>query len=203
MWQQIYQEVGGPDFELLAVAIDPSGPDAARPFLDAAGATFPSFVDASGRTSAILGFKVVPNGILVDEAGTIRYRKDGGFSNANAADLEAVRRFARGGDAGPSPAPRLAPYALSAIEADLVASKMKLGRLLDTLGRRDEALAQWTAALHRDPENLTIRKAIWAARFPERFHPTIDSEWQLAQREVERAEELAAGFCGPDGCPLG
>lgn len=37
-------------------------------------------------------------------------------------------------------------------------------------------------------------------RFPERFSPEIDFEWQKEQLTRERAEEAAA--CGPDGCAL-
>jgi len=44
--------------------------------------------------------------------------------------------------------------------------------------------------------------SIWAAEHPERFHPTIDAGWQAEQMARERAEEVAAGICGPDGCPL-
>ena len=138
----------------------------------------------------------------MDESGVIRWRRDGGFSNVNAADREAVRRFAGGDDPGPSPAPPQVPYALGALERELVATHLKLASVLDASGRRDEALVHWQAALERDPENLTIRKAIWAARFPERFDPAIDNDWQTQQLKVEREVEIAAGICGPDGCPI-
>lgn len=202
MWQQIYSEVGGPDFELVSIAIDPGGADDVRPFVEAAGATFPTLVDSAGRTSAALGFKVVPNGILVDGDGTIRYRRDGGFSNENQPDRAAVLRFAHGLDPGPSPDAKAPPYVLTSVEGELVQTKMELGRLLHSVGRRDEALVPWREALNLDPQNLTIRKAIWAIRFPDRFHPTIDWDWQREQLALERAEEVAAGICGPDGCPI-
>ena len=63
-------------------------------------------------------------------------------------------------------------------------------------------MAQWRAALHLDPDNLVIRKQVWAACSPEKFHPAIDWQWQKEQREQERGEEIAAGVCGPDGCPI-
>ena len=79
---------------------------------------------------------------------------------------------------------------------------MRLGRLLSELGRKDEAIAVWTEALHRDPENLTIRKQIWSEKHPEKFHPKIDWDWQREQLKQEREAEIAAGICGPDGCPV-
>ena len=206
MWQEAYQGLIGPvsarAFEFVSIAVDPGGADDARPYVEAAGATFPTLVDATGAASAALGFKVVPNGLLVDEAGIVRYRKDGGFTAFDAADRAALERFARGEDPGPSPDPGQPPYELSPLERILVRTKMELGQALDALGRRDEAVAHWREALHLDPENKTIRKAIWGILYPERFHPLIDDEWQREQFERERAEEIAAGICGPDGCPL-
>ncbi len=202
MWQDVYERIRRPDVEFVAIALDPSGADAARPFVEAAGATFPALVDATGQASARYGFKLVPNGILVDEAGIIRYRRDGGFSNSDPGDLEAVERFARGEDPGESPARREDRYVLGPQQRELIDAKMELARSLAVSGRTDEAVRHWQDALHRDPDNLTIRKAIWAVRFPERFHPVIDFDWQDVQLEHERAEEITQGFCGPDGCPL-
>lgn len=206
MWQEVYrgliEPVAARAFEFVAIAVDPGGAEDARPYVDAARATFPTLVDATGAASAALGFKVVPNGLLVDEAGIVRYRKDGGFSNANPCDRAAVERFAQGQDPGPSPEPKALPYELSPLETILVQTKMELGHALDALGRRNEAISHWREALYFDPENKTIRKAIWGITHPERFHPTIDDEWQREQFERERALEIATGICGPDGCPI-
>jgi hypothetical protein len=202
VWQEIYERIRRPDVELIAIALDPGGPEAPRPFVEAAGVTFPVLVDATGQASGRYGFKLVPNGILIDEAGIIRYRRDGGFSNTDARDLEATESFARGDDPGESPARADDRYTLGPLERDLIDTKMELGRLQAASGHRDEAVRYWQDALHRDPDNLTIRKAIWAERFPERFHPVIDFDWQDVQLLHERAEEIAQGFCGPDGCPL-
>ncbi|MBA2759910.1 MAG: hypothetical protein H0U38_09505 [Chloroflexia bacterium] len=69
-------------------------------------------------------------------------------------------------------------------------------------GWTEDGVRHWRRALDMDPENLVIRKQIWAARFPEKFHPVIDWDWQKTQLEQERAEEVARDVCGPDGCPL-
>jgi hypothetical protein len=152
-------------------------------------------------TTTSFDFRAVPNGVLVDEDGVIRYAKYGGFSIDKVDDVEAVERFLAGGDPGASP-DHAGPYELSAAERELVQTKLRLGRLLDEVGRTGEAVEVWTEALHRDPENLVIRKQIWAAEHPEKFHPTIDWDWQRQQLAAEREAEIAAGVCGPDGCPL-
>lgn len=178
-----------------------NGAERVRPFVEAAGTTFPTVVDEQGVTTTAFGFKAIPNGVLVDPDGVVRYTKYGGFSVEKPEDLAAVERFAAGGDPGPSPLAKT-PYELGPLERDLVETKLRLGHLLESLGRRDDAVAEWRAALRLDPENLTIRKQIWSALHPEKFHPTIDWGWQKVQFAQERAAELAAGVCGPDGCPL-
>ncbi len=177
------------------------GRAAAAPFVAAAGATFPTVVDEHGITSAHLGFKAVPNGVLVDEVGVIQWAKYGGFSIENVEDVAAVSRFLAGDAPGPSP-DTAQPYQLGPTERELVATKLQLGQVLAGAGRSEDAVAAWRDALRFDPENLTIRKQIWAAEHPEKFHPTIDWEWQRAQLKVEREQEIADGICGPDGCPL-
>jgi hypothetical protein len=152
-------------------------------------------------TTSAFDFKAIPNGLLVDRDLVVRYRKDGGFKNENPPDLAAVERFARGEDPGPSPVAGIA-YELGARERELRDLHMRYGDLLAAIGRVPEAVAEWQAALRLDPENLTIRKPIWMALHPERFHPTIDREWQREQLRAERQAEIAEGVCGPDGCPL-
>jgi len=186
---------------LVAVALEHGGRAAAEPFVAAACATFPTVVDEHGVTSDYLGFKAVPNGVLVDEVGSIRWAKYGGFSIENAEDVAAVERFLTGDDPGPGPDAAV-PYRLGPTERELVATKLQLGHVLAGLGRGGEAVAAWRDALRLDPENLTIRKQIWAAEHPGRFHPTIDHDWQRARLKDEREQEIAEGICGPDGCPL-
>jgi len=200
-WQRFYEQHADTNFELVSIAMEHTGAEAARPFVAAAGATFPNVVDEHGELSGRLGFKAVPNGVLIDTDGTIRWAKYGGFSIDKPEDVAIVERFLRGEDPGPSPLTE-APYTLSALERALVDTKLRLGRLLDANGQRDAALREWQDALRLDPENLVIRKQIWVARYPEKFHPTIDSDWQRRQLPQEREAEIAAGVCGPDGCPL-
>ncbi len=185
----------------MSAALEHAGAEAARPFVAAAEAKFPTVVDEQGVLAGLFDFKAVPNGVLVDEEGVVRWAKFGGFSVDKPEDVSAVERFLTGEDPGPSPAGG-ALYVLGPMERDLVATKLRLGRLLDEGGRRDEAVAAWRDALRLDPENFTIRKQIWAVEHPEKFHPTIDWDWQKEQLRAEREREIAEGVCGPDGCPV-
>ena len=186
---------------MVSVAVEHSGPEAARSFVEAAGLTFPTIVDEHGVLSRLFDFKLVPNGILLDEEGTIRWAKFGGFSTDNPDDVAVVERFLAGDEPGASPA-RDSPYTLGPLERELVATKLHLGRVLLDGGRMTEAVVAWRDALRLDPENFTIRKQIWVAEHPEKFFPTIDLAWQQEQLAAEREREVAEGVCGPDGCPL-
>lgn len=178
-----------------------NGLDRARPYVESAGAEFPSVADQESLTTDIFGFKVVPNGILVDEAGMVRWTKFGGFSIDNPADVAVVERFLAGEEVGDSPSGSVA-YDLDSTERELIDTHVRFGRLLDSLGQTDAAVAEWQAALRRDPANFVIRKQIWSALYPEKFYPTIDLSWQAGQLAREREAEIAAGYCGPDGCPI-
>ena len=60
-----------------------------------------------------------------------------------------------------------------------------LGTALYQQGRVPEALAWWKAARELDPHNFTVRKQIWMVEHPERFYPTIDTDWQKEQMARE------------------
>ena len=183
------------------MAVEHTGPEAARSFVEAAGLTFPTIIDEQGTLSRLFEFKVVPNGVLLDEDGTIRWAKFGGFSIDNPDDVAVVERFLAGEEAGPTPEQDV-PYALGPLERELVMTKLQLGRVLLNGGRTEEAVAAWRDALRLDPQNFTIRKQIWVAEHPEKFFPTIDFAWQQEQLAAEREQEIADGVCSSDGCPL-
>ncbi len=200
-WQRFSEAHQNQAFALISIAVEHLGAEAARPYVDAAQLTFPTLVDEHGLTGDQFGFKVVPNGVLVDPAGIVRYAKYGGFSIDNPDDVAVVEHFI----AGKNPDPVAAdppPYLLGPVERDLIATKVRLGRLLEAQGHRAGAVTEWRSALRLDPENFVIRKQIWAAEHPEKFHPTIDAGWQAEQLRREREQEVADGVCGPDGCPI-
>ncbi len=182
--------------------MDNQGAEAARPWTEKADATYPTVVDRDNTLAALYDYKLIPNGIFLDEAGIIRYRKFGGFNIENAADVDAIQRLIDGEVEQIELDAKDAPYHLSETERALIDARMRLGAELFARGAQTDAITEWKQALHLDPENLTIRKQIWMAEYPEKFHPTIDFGWQKGQLARERDEEIAQGICGPDGCPL-
>jgi len=60
-----------------------------------------------------------------------------------------------------------------------------LGTSIYQQGNKDEALRWWKIALERDPKNFTVHKQIWWVEHPEKFWPTIDTDWQREQLKLE------------------
>lgn len=182
--------------------METQGTEAARPWVDKAGAEYPVTVDRHNLLGRVLDFKAVPNGVFLDERGVIRYTKYGGFSVERSGDVETIRKLIGGEIEQQIPSPSEAQYILSPVDRELVETRLRLGNELLSRGSKEEAILEWQRALELDPENLIIRKQIWAVRYPERFHPTIDWDWQGEQLRREREEEIERGVCGPDGCPI-
>jgi tetratricopeptide (TPR) repeat protein len=162
---------------MLAVAQDAQGEERVRPVVEERLVTFPVIVDRASELGAALGFRVVPSGFFVDADGFVRYRHLDDFDIADPRARWNLERFLAGESVeSPEEEVRMAPEAL-----ELFAR----GAAAYSIGRADEALRLWRAALERDPDNFVIRSQIWVAEHPERFYPTVDREWQ----EVQLAKE--------------
>jgi tetratricopeptide (TPR) repeat protein len=172
----------------------------------AADKAFTTVVDSENVLANYLGFKIVPNGIFIDKEGTIRLIKQG-FSVSNPEHVDAVEKLINGtvetvvlDDQYYNPSNNV-----TNIEKQLSETKFKLGMEYAKNGKKDEALEELDEALLLDPDNFLIRKQRWYIRYPEKFLPTIDIEWQ--QNQLEREKEVEAllkdgSDCGPEGCVI-
>lgn len=70
MWQALRAELF-PRVEVVTVALDSGGADAAGSWIDAASPEHPSLIDASHRLDELLGIRNVPEGVWVDEEGVL------------------------------------------------------------------------------------------------------------------------------------
>jgi tetratricopeptide (TPR) repeat protein len=202
-WQSFYDKHRDEGFEILSVAVDVQGADVVKPYTG--GTTFTTVVDEENKLANYFGFKVVPNGIFVDRDGTVRLMKQG-FQVTKEEHVNAVEQLLHGevekvelDDKYYDP-----KNVASDLEAQLAQTKFKLGMEYAKQGKKEEALTELDEALNHDRENFLIRKQRWYIRYPEKFSPTIDTEWQQKQLEKEKAEEAERSqnglVCGPDGC---
>ncbi len=181
---------------------------------------------------------MVPNGLLIDEAGVVQFLHIGGFDLSRPDARQQVEALIQADfSAGERPSylkqesleleVLRGQLAQSPKDPDLMAS---LGDALLREGRGAEAitmfeqavdlrpddwslafavgtarrqqgdvaggLAAWRQAASLDPSNFTVRKQIWREERPERFYPTIDSEWQKEQLAQERSDELSGPGAG-------
>ena len=71
MWQELREELHPAGLEVVTVALDTGGADAARPFIEAASPTHPSLIDEYHVLDERLGVVNVPNGVWIDESGVL------------------------------------------------------------------------------------------------------------------------------------
>ena len=71
MWQEVRAELHPQGLEIVTVGIDTAGPEACRPFIEAARPQHPSLIDASHAVAQLFGVVNIPNGVWIDERGVI------------------------------------------------------------------------------------------------------------------------------------
>lgn len=194
-WQQLYQAHQQDNFEILSIAVDALGAEAIRPWLDKAGATFITLLDRESVLGARHGFKVIPNGLLLDEQGVLRYARIGGFRVEDDQTLQLVKAFI---------ADPLSLEAANAPQAQTSSATtgewqahFSRGVALLEQQQHAEAAAAFREALLLDPENWLVRKQLWRALHPDKFGEQIDLNWQSEQRQ----REAALGFADANPIP--
>ena len=202
-WQKVYEENKDKNFEILSVAVDGQGPEVVKPFVK--GTTFTTVVDENNQLVNLFHFKAIPNGIFIDEEGTIRLLKEG-FKVENPEHVRAVEQLINKEVDKVEFEVSETRNEQTDLELQLAQTKFKLGMEYAKQHRNDEALKELDDAILLDPDNFTIRKQRWYIRFPERFGSEIDFDWQQGQLKKEKEEEEhhrnQGLVCGPDGCFL-
>ena len=71
MWQALREELHPQGLEIVTVGMDTAGPEACRPFIEAAAPTHPSLVDVGHVMAERFGVVNIPNGLWIDEEGVV------------------------------------------------------------------------------------------------------------------------------------
>jgi tetratricopeptide (TPR) repeat protein len=71
VWQELREELHPKSLEIVTVALDAAGVDAAGPWIAKANATHPSLIDRGHLLDALFGIVNVPSGVWIDETGKI------------------------------------------------------------------------------------------------------------------------------------
>jgi hypothetical protein len=81
--------------EIVTVSLELSGPEASRPFIEAARPEHPSLLDAEHRMDALFGVVNIPNVVWIDEQGTIVRAAEPGWPDGRQAlpsDMQSAMR---------------------------------------------------------------------------------------------------------------
>jgi hypothetical protein len=71
VWQALRTELAPVGVEVVTVALDSGGAEAARPWIEAATPDHPSLIDRAHVTDELFGFVNVPNAVWIDEQGVL------------------------------------------------------------------------------------------------------------------------------------
>jgi hypothetical protein len=83
VWQDLREELHPRGFDIVTVALDTGGVEAAKPFVDAAAPTHPSLLDEAHVVDELFGIVNVPNGVWIDEEGVIVRPAEPAFPGRN------------------------------------------------------------------------------------------------------------------------
>ncbi len=83
VWQVIYEELKNQDFEIISVAQDTGGEEAAGPIFDAAGVSYTALIDVNHHISALYNLVNVPSGVWIDEEGRIKRINEGTYAKTH------------------------------------------------------------------------------------------------------------------------
>ncbi len=179
VWQQFVKE-HQQQLAFISVAMDAQGSDAPRPYAEPTHETFPTLIDEDNLLGDTFGFKAIPNGILISADGLLDGTVAGRFDIRRSETRELVEGWLAGGE----------PLPAAVDEHDWSPEALQLFREAGAAIRRDErghAIALLKRAFPLEPDNLIIRKQLWAIEHPERFYRgEVDYAWQREQLEAGR-----------------
>jgi hypothetical protein len=90
VWQEVRSELHPQGVEIVTVALDTGGAEAAGPFIDSANAEHPSLIDEAHVLDELLGIVNVPSGVWVDEDGVIVRPPEPAFPGRVGIDYEKL-----------------------------------------------------------------------------------------------------------------
>ena len=175
--------------EIVTVALDLGGVDAARPWIDKAEPTHPSLIDQAHVTDELFGFVNVPNAVWIDESGVlVRPSHPAHIRRSPLRDMEVpdglgrlgeqlteVKKIRTDPDAYVDAIRAWAAEGTFALSADEVISRSRprstedaeaaaafeLGQHLWRSGREDAAVSWFRQAHRLQPGNWTYKRQAW------------------------------------------
>jgi hypothetical protein len=154
VWQELYEELKGHGFMVIAVAMD-SREGAALPWIEAARPTYVTLIDRDHRLAELYGMVNVPQAVWIDERGIVVRPTEtaGAYEGFRKMDREHVFDAERARAHVPRPTDDMARAHLA----------FRLGQRLMRSGRAEEG-DRWLAEasrLHPDSWCMWRQRAGW------------------------------------------
>ena len=142
---------------------------------------FCTAIDSENILGHLFNFKAIPNVVLIDPSGVIRYIRRG-FDIRKPEFAKIVESWAYG-DSGLDDQLDHKDTTVT----DEAMQYFREGLALYQNNKPGEALAAWRRGVAVEPDNYIIRKQIWAVENPDRFYDgPIDLAWQKEQLDNGR-----------------
>jgi hypothetical protein len=193
----MYEELGGRGFVVITVAVD-RGPEAARPWIEAARPTHPSLIDSRHRIADLYNMVNVPTVVWIDEGGRIARPNDVAFGTNTfrqitgidaAAHQAALRAWVTGAAAPMSEAETRALLSLPTATDQQARAEFGLGQWLHEQGRSAAAERHFVRAGQLAPHDFMIRRGTMPIRGIDPMGPQFRSmlqEWTAGGRPYYR-----------------
>ena len=177
-WQAVYEELKGQNFELISVAQDTGGEEAAGQWFDRAKPTFTQIVDENHVISTTYNMVNVPTGVWINEEGMIVRPNETAYSSNTKLNLRGKELKSRGADYVAALKDWVkngaeSDYALSPEEVAkrvgprtneqaLAEAEFQLGNYFHEQGDEEKANARWESAQKLRPESWNYHRQDWS-----------------------------------------
>lgn len=176
VWQKTYKELFADDdnVEFLSVAMDAIYHDKVKQFHQSAKAEFTTLIDTDNSLSKLMGFKVVPNILLINSDGELEYWKFGKADIRNSYYKNLIKRW-------------ISREKINILPKDNFINASNQNHQL-SLGKFNEYVNTGNLRVNEvrglELDNMIVRKQLWAKENPEKFYQgNIDSDWQKQNLE--------------------
>ncbi len=214
MWQAVREELHPLGFELVTVALDTGGADAARPWIERAQPRHPSLIDQAHVLDELFGIVNVPSGVWIDEYGTIvrppetAYPRRPSFLDREPRPddpphvaeriqmvkglridaeryMRALRDWVRGGQHALRPEEVANRSRSRTLDEATAAAHFELAEHLVRAGRIDAAVKHFRAAHRLQPDNWTYKRQAWSLVDPSQGPTEVfEGDWLSDVRKI-------------------
>lgn len=173
IWKELRDELHDQGFEVIAVACESKGPEAALPWIEAAQPSYPALLDTEHLVPELYNTKNVPAAFWIDEEGRVVRANDPiyaerrnfqtGVNVRNEGYLNALRDWvARGPESEfVRGVPGLESVTEQTWENVSALAHFRLGLWLHEQGHEEAATAEFKRAHALEPRNWNYKRQAW------------------------------------------